>query len=108
MFFVLLTKVESFILVMQPIMNKKAKAYRQKTGAYIELENYPLWPVFDKVVHLLNDLCSKKHLLVWQLDKMMPKREKVALAYLYFIPKPHKVTTIYVFNSLLVRPYLSY
>ena len=26
---------------------KKAEAYRQKTGAYIELENDPLWTVFD-------------------------------------------------------------
>ena len=39
---------------------KKAKAYQQKTGAYIELESDPLWPVFDKVVHLLNNLRSKR------------------------------------------------
>jgi hypothetical protein len=70
---------------------KKSEAYRQKTGAYIELENDPLWTVFDKVVHVLNDLRSKKHIFAWQLDQMMPKRDKVALAYLYFIPKPHKV-----------------
>ena len=70
---------------------EKAEAYRQKTGAYIELTSDPLWTVFDKVVHLLNDLRSKKHILAWQLDKMMPKRETVELAYLYFIPKPHKV-----------------
>ena len=35
---------------------QKAEAYRQKTRAYIELENDPLWSIFDKVVHLLNDL----------------------------------------------------
>ena len=70
---------------------QKAEAYRQKTGAYIELENDPLWSVFDKVIHLLNDLRSKDHIRVWQLEKMMPKRDKVALAYLYFIPKSHKV-----------------
>ena len=46
---------------------RKAEAYRQRTGAYVELANDPLWSVFDEVVHLLNDL------------------------YLYFIPKPHKV-----------------
>ncbi len=39
---------------------QKAEAYRQKTGAHIELTTNPLWTVFDKVVHLLNDLCSKK------------------------------------------------
>ena len=72
---------------------QKAEAYRQKTGAYIELENDPLWTVFDKVVHLLNNLRSKDHIRAWQLNKMMPKRDKVALAYLYFIPKPHKVKT---------------
>ena len=70
---------------------KKAEAYREKTKAYIELETNPLWVVFDKVVHLLNDLRSKKQILAWQLDKMMPKRDDVELAYLYFIPKPHKV-----------------
>ncbi len=73
---------------------QKAEAYRQKTGAYIELDSDPLWTVFDKVVHLLNDLRSKDHIRAWQLDKMMPKRDKVALAYLYFIPKPHKVTNV--------------
>jgi hypothetical protein len=77
---------------------QKAEAYRHKTGAYIELESDPLWTVFDKVVHLLNDLRSKKHIFAWQLDKMMPKRDKVALAYLYFIPKPHKVTNIHILS----------
>ncbi len=42
---------------------QKVEAYRQKTGAYIELESNPLWPIFDKVVHLLNDLRSKKYIL---------------------------------------------
>ena len=41
---------------------RKAQAYRQKTGAYVELDSSPLWPVFDKVVHLLNNLRSKKHI----------------------------------------------
>ena len=73
---------------------KKAEAYRQKTGAYIELVDDPLWSIFDKVTHLLNDLRSKKHIFAWQLDKMMPKRDEVELAFLYFIPKPHKVNLI--------------
>jgi hypothetical protein len=71
---------------------QKAEAYRQKTGAYIELTNDPLWIVFDKVVYLLNDLRSKDQIRAWQLNKMMPKRDNVQLAYLYFIPKPHKVS----------------
>jgi hypothetical protein len=80
---------------------QKAEAYRQKTGAYIELENDPLWSVFDKVVRLLNDLRSNDHIRAWQLNEMMPKRDQVALAYLYFIPKPHKV----IFEPLLFRYY---
>ncbi len=71
---------------------QKAEAYCHKTGAYIELERDPLWTVFEKIVHLLNNLRSKDQIRSWQLDKMMPKRDKMALAYLYFIPKPHKVT----------------
>ncbi len=63
---------------------QKAEAYRGKTGPYIGLESDPLWPIFDKVVHLLNNLRSKDHIRAWQLDQMMPKRDKVALAYLYF------------------------
>ena len=75
---------------------QKAEAYRQKTGAYLELASDPLWIVFDKVVHLLNDLRSKDRIRVWHLEKMMPKRDKIALAYLYFIPKPHKVSQLHI------------
>jgi hypothetical protein len=32
---------------------------------------------------------------------MMPNREKIALAYLYFIPKPHKI----IFEPFLLRYY---
>ncbi len=77
---------------------QKAEAYRHKTSAYIELGSDPLWTVFDTVVHLLNNLRSKDHIRAWQLDKMMPKRDKVALAYLYFIPKAHKVTNDYILS----------
>ena len=71
---------------------RKAEAYRMKTRAYEELDSNPLATVFDKVVQLLNDLRSRKQIMAYQLDKMMPKRDKVTLAYLYFVPKPHKVT----------------
>jgi hypothetical protein len=83
---------------MQVFMEKKAETYRQKTGAYIELESDPVWTVFDKVVHLLNSLCPKDHIRAWQLDKMMPKKDKVALAYLYFIQKPHKVSNVHILS----------
>jgi len=81
---------------------RKAEAYRQKTQAYMEVETNPLWTIFDKVTHLLNDLRSKKHIFAWQLDKMMPKREEVELAHLYFIPKPHKVNRLQVFFLIVI------
>jgi len=59
---------------------RKVEAYRQKTAAYTQLEKDPLWPVFDKVVRLLNDLRAKNYIRAWQLVQMMPKREKTALA----------------------------
>ena len=62
---------------------QKAEAYRQKTHAYIELDHNPLWEIFDKVVQLLNNLRSKKQIRAWQLHQMMPKKDKVKLAYLY-------------------------
>jgi hypothetical protein len=62
---------------------QKAEAYRQKTGVYIELENDPLWSVLDKVVRLLNALRSKDQIQAWQVNEMMPKRDKVALADLF-------------------------
>ncbi len=80
---------------------QKAEAYWQKTGAYIQLESNPLWTVFEKVVHLLNDLHSKNQIRVWQLNKMMPKRDKVALAYLYFIPKSHKVDNVFIWVPII-------
>ncbi len=83
---------------------QKAEAYRQKTMVYIELESDSLWSVFDKVVRLLNDLRSKDRIRAWQLNEMMPKRDKVALAYLYFITKPHKV----IFEPFLLRYYCLY
>ncbi len=67
---------------------QKAEAYRQKSGS--------LWIVFDEVVHLLNDLRSKDQIRASQLDKMMPKQKKIALTYLYFIHKSHKVTNAHI------------
>jgi hypothetical protein len=54
--------------------------------------------VFNKVVHLLHGLRSKDHIRAGQLDKMMPKKDKLALAYLYFIQKPHKVSNVHILS----------
>jgi hypothetical protein len=47
---------------------KKQKRIDKKMGAYIELESNPLWPIFDKVIHLLNDLHLKHQTRVSQLN----------------------------------------
>ena len=65
---------------------------KKKTKAYVELSSNPLMETFFKVVRLLNDLNSKKQIRVWQYSRMMPKKENVKLAYLYFISKSHNVT----------------
>ena len=72
----------------------KVYKYRQSTNAYVELSSDPLMETFHKIVRLLNDLHTKKRITRWQHTKMMPDREKVKLAYLYFVPKPHKVNFI--------------
>lgn len=70
---------------------RKVREYQWKTNAYIELSLNPLMDTFKKVVDLLNDLRSKNQITAWQQTKMMPNRNKMKIAYLYFIPKPHKV-----------------
>lgn len=71
--------------------DRKVLLYQEKTKAYVELSSNPLMDTFYKVVRLLNDLRSKQQIKEWQLKKMMPDQKKIKLAYLYFIPKPHKV-----------------
>ncbi len=71
----------------------KVEAYRQKTRAYIELESDPLWTVFDKVVHLLNNLRSEDQIRAWQLNEMMPRRVAILLyiGTIYFVIFHRKV-----------------
>jgi hypothetical protein len=71
--------------------DRKVLLYQEKTNAYVELPSNPLTDTFYKVVRLLNDLSTKKQVRVWQQKKMMPDQKKIELAYLYFLPKPHKV-----------------
>lgn len=80
---------------------RKAIEYRANTRAYMELSSNPLQEIFDKVTHLLEDLKSKKQISVYkQYDKMMPDRKKAHLAYMYFIPKAHKVNI--QFHKILI------
>lgn len=70
---------------------RKAIEYRAKTRAYTELSSNPLVDILHKVESVLNDLRSKKYISIKQYSRMRPNRSKTHLAYMYFIPKAHKV-----------------
>ncbi|CAF1374247.1 unnamed protein product [Rotaria sordida] len=72
---------------------RKAAEYRQTTGAYEELTSNPFNDIICQVTRLLNQLQSMKKITEWQRLKLMPIRKKTELAYMYFIPKPHKKGT---------------
>ena len=71
--------------------DQKVLQYQEKTKAYVQLSSNPLMETFYKVIRLLNELSGKNQIKVWQYKKMRPDQKKIQLAYLYFIPKPHKV-----------------
>ena len=78
---------------------EKAKAYRNKTGAFQELVGNPLSEIYNKVKQLLDDFLSKKHISARQPKKMMPDRKKIKLAHMYFLPKAHKVNHLFFILS---------
>lgn len=77
---------------------RKAEQYYLETNAYQELPSNPLEESFYRVVRLLNDLRTSKHILESQYTKMMPNKNKIRLPHQYFNPKTHKVSTI-LFSS---------
>ncbi len=84
-------KCNNFYIGLASEFQKKAQKYLRDTNAYMELTDNPFDEVLNKVIQLLNNLRSKKLILQWQYEKMMPDRTKSELAYLYFNPKTHKV-----------------
>ncbi|CAF1369208.1 unnamed protein product [Adineta steineri] len=76
---------------------KKAQIFFSDTNALEVLSNNPFNEIFDKVKQLLDKLCSKKLIMKWQYEEMMPDRTKCELAHLYFNPKTHK-------DGIPVRP----
>ncbi|CAF4647001.1 unnamed protein product, partial [Rotaria sp. Silwood2] len=72
---------------------RKAAEYRQTTGAYEELTSNPYDDIICTVTRLLNQLKSTNRISEWQRGKMNPVRKITELAYMYFIPKPHKKAT---------------
>ena len=73
---------------------QKALEYMQKTNAYKEIEggNNPCLNHVREVLALIDPLLKRKaiDLSLWK-QKMRPNITNIELAYLYFIPKPHKV-----------------
>lgn len=76
---------------------RKGMEYRQNTQAYEELSSNPLNELFFQVIQLLNRLRSVNSIREWQKLKMIPNREKIELAYMYFLPKTHKVRIAILF-----------
>ncbi len=74
---------------------QKAAKYRQDTGAYEELNVNPFNEIIYNVTHLLNQLKAMNKIADHQRMKMVPVRDKTQLAYMYFLPKSHKVRIIY-------------
>ncbi|CAF1237188.1 unnamed protein product [Rotaria sp. Silwood1] len=72
---------------------RKATEYRQTTGAYQVLTSNPFNDIICTVTRLLNQLKSSNRISEWQRVKLTPNRKKTELAYMYFIPKPHKKGT---------------
>jgi hypothetical protein len=70
---------------------QKVKKFFIDTNAFLELSYNPFNEILYKVIQLLNNLYSKKLILKWQYEEMMPDRTKSKLAHLYFNPKTHKV-----------------
>jgi hypothetical protein len=84
---------------------RKAIEYRTKTGAYIELTFNPFNDILYKVTRSLHELASTGKITQSQKEKMMPVRNETELAYMYIIPKPHKVIFFFV---LYMNDYLSF
>lgn len=74
---------------------QKALEYMQKTNAYKKIESgqNPCMNHLSQVLTLIDPLLKQKGAIDFQLwkQKMRPNANNIELAYLYFIPKPHKV-----------------
>jgi hypothetical protein len=88
---------------------RKAMEHREKTKAYQELPSNPIATTLNRVIRLLNDLHGKQgKLKAWQHKEMWPNIKTCKLAYMYFNPKTHKVTTkLIYFLFYLKTSYLS-
>ena len=75
--------------------HEKSLEHMQKTNAYKEIESgiNPCMNHLHQVLTLIDPLLQKGaiDLNIWK-QSMRPNIKMIELAYLYFLPKPHKVT----------------
>lgn len=84
-------KGNNFYLGAAVDFEEKVEKFFSDTDAFKELSSNPFKENLDKIRTSLRKLLSEKEISSKQFTKMMPNREKVELAHLYFNPKTHKV-----------------
>ena len=97
-------KGEGFYFGNRATIDYKTEEYMSKTEAYQEIitGRCPLADILRSTEALLDYLVKKKTITKAQRDKLLPNVNKLELAYLYTLPKVHKVILF------LHRYYLSY
>ncbi|CAF1431400.1 unnamed protein product [Adineta steineri] len=83
-------KSKNFYIGSAVEFEKKVQQYFMDTNTFIMIKENPLPEILNKVTQLLNNLRSKKFILQWQYNEMIPDRKTTELAHLYFNPKTHK------------------
>ncbi|CAF3803647.1 unnamed protein product [Rotaria sp. Silwood1] len=88
-------KGEGFYFGNRAIMEYKTEEYMSKTEAYQEMitGRCPLADILRSTEAVLDYLVKKKTITNAQRDKLLPKMNKLELAYLYTLPKVHKAGT---------------
>jgi hypothetical protein len=71
----------------------KVKEYMSRTNAYQEITSglCPLGDIIKTVTTMLDRLLKANAITKQQYLELKPKRNKLVLAHIYFVPKPHKV-----------------
>jgi hypothetical protein len=92
-------KSNNFYVGLANEFEKKAQKLFSDTNAFTELINNPFNEILNKVVQLLNSLYSKKFILKWQYEEMMPDRTKSKLSHLYFNPKTQSRVEIFLIEK---------
>lgn len=103
-------KGEGFYFGNKIIMEQKTKEYMDKTEAYQEVSenNCRLVDNLHSTATLLDYLLQKKAITKDHRQKLLPNVNKMELAYLYTLPKIHKVIISLEFHPFLFLVIVSY